>query len=135
MTSERLIFCLLNTNLVLDLQIDASNDDTDGFCYTKNDHACPFSALKELLSQIEDDDEKSCVRKTLLVESPIENFDSENFRLGLELDDAIDYDVFNVQVCDDSVCDIYDMTFFGLEKVSIGKIMIDLLTLETFNWH
>ena len=126
-----------STKIVLDLQIDSNLDDTTGYCYEKDDSDCPFSALKEfMLGKIEvDDDEKSCVANTLSAEFSIENFDPEKFRLGLELDDAIDYDIFNVKICDESVCDTYDMPFFGLENVSIGKIMIDLVTLESFDWH
>ena len=110
-------------------------DATNGYCYGKNDESCPFSALKKIMTVNEDDDEMSCVKKTLLVEFPIENFDTVKFRLGLELDGTIDYDIFNVQLCDESACDTYDLDFFDISKISIGKIMIDLLTLENFNWH
>ena len=119
------------------MKIDSNLDDDTSFCYSKDDSDCPFSALKEFMlsKTVEDDDEKYCVVNTLSIEFPIKNFDPEKYRLGLDLDDAIDYDIFNVKMCDESVCDTYDMPFFDLEKVSIGKIMLDLVTLETFDWH
>ena len=57
----------------------------------------------------------------------------------------LEFDIFNVKVCDDTTCDTYDLSLFNTDKITLdnsdcarrskcGEILLDFETLEIFEW-